>query len=108
MRGVRCCTPLNCILIQKLAVSAQECLYVGDGGSNELAAAESVGMHPAQAVWYLKEGTMQPVGRMEAFAAIEKPLDVIEIVQKYDVDVKLCAFSAKEMQEAQKVFDRVI
>ena len=23
----------------------------------------------------------------------------------YDVDVKLCAFSAKEMQEAQKVFD---
>lgn len=70
-------------VLQKLAVSAQECLYVGDGGSNELAAAESVGMHPAQAVWYLKEGAMQPVGRMEAFAAIEKPLDVIEIVQKY-------------------------
>ena len=26
----------------------------------------------------------------------------------YDVDVKLCAFSAKEMQEAQKVFDSMI
>ena len=69
--------------LQKLAVSEQECLYVGDGGSNELAAAESVGMHPAQAVWYLKEGTMQPSGRMEAFAAIENPLDVIEFVQKH-------------------------
>ena len=26
----------------------------------------------------------------------------------YDVDVKLCAFSAKEMQEARKVFDSMI
>lgn len=26
----------------------------------------------------------------------------------YDVDVKLCAFSAKETQEAQKVFDSMI
>lgn len=26
----------------------------------------------------------------------------------YYVDVKLCAFSAKEMQEAQKVFDSMI
>ena len=26
----------------------------------------------------------------------------------YDIDVKLCAFSAKEMQEAQKVFDSMI
>lgn len=69
--------------LQKLAVSAQECLYVGDGGSNELAAAGSVGMHPAQAVWYLKEGTMQPSGRMEEFVAIENPLDVIEFVKKH-------------------------
>ena len=26
----------------------------------------------------------------------------------YDIDVKLCAFSAKEMQEAQKIFDSII
>ncbi len=39
------------------AVEADECLYVGDGGNNELEAAEALGMKAVQAVWYLKEGT---------------------------------------------------
>lgn len=43
--------------IEKLQVKAEECLYVGDGGSNELDAAATVGMKSVQATWYLKEET---------------------------------------------------
>ncbi len=63
--------------MQKLSVKAEECLYIGDGGSSELEAAEALGMNTAQAVWYLKEGTMQPTGRKSGFLQMEKPLDVL-------------------------------
>ncbi len=66
--------------IDKLGVLADECLYVGDGGSNELEAAESIGMKAVQAVWYLKEGAMQPAGRKADFKQVETPLDIIDIV----------------------------
>uniref|UniRef100_UPI0040570D8D HAD family hydrolase n=1 Tax=Acetatifactor sp. TaxID=1872090 RepID=UPI0040570D8D len=61
-----------------LKVKAEECVYVGDGGSRELETAEELGMKALQAVWYLKEGTMQPIGRMDVFCQAEKPLDVLE------------------------------
>ena len=35
-----------------LGVSADECLYVGDGGSRELYAAQQAGMHPVQCTWF--------------------------------------------------------
>jgi putative hydrolase of the HAD superfamily len=34
------------LALDKLKVKPQECLYIGDGGSNELTGASSVGMHP--------------------------------------------------------------
>jgi len=64
--------------MRELAVEAVECLYIGDGGSRELEAAKALGMETAQAVWYLKEGTMQPVGRKNGFPQMEKPLDVLQ------------------------------
>lgn len=66
--------------IEKLDVKADECLYVGDGGSNELEAAEAIGMKVVQAVWYFKEGTNQPAKRKVGFTHIETPLDIIDIV----------------------------
>lgn len=66
--------------IEKLDVKVDECLYVGDGGSNELEAAEALGMKAVQAVWYLKEGTNQPVQRKAYFEHIETPLDIIDII----------------------------
>ncbi len=66
--------------IEKLDVKADECLYVGDGGSNELEAAETLGMKAVQAVWYLKEGTNQPARRKSDFEHIETPLDIIKII----------------------------
>lgn len=68
--------------MEELNVKAEECLYIGDGGSRELEAARALGMNTAQAVWYLKEGTMQPVGRKNGFPQIEKPLDVLPYLKK--------------------------
>jgi putative hydrolase of the HAD superfamily len=66
--------------MNKLRAKADECLYVGDGGSFELEAARELGMNAIQAVWYLQEGTIQPSGRNEKFKQIEKPLDVLKYI----------------------------
>lgn len=63
--------------IEKLGVKADECLYVGDGGSDELEAARALGMHAVQAVWYLREGTSQPSQRKADFEHMEKPMEVV-------------------------------
>lgn len=69
------------ICMDKLDVSPEECLYVGDGGSRELETAESLGMRPLQAVWYLKEGTHQPVGILDDFEHARTPMEVCSILE---------------------------
>ena len=66
--------------MEELGVTPEECLYVGDGGSLELETADKLGMKAVQAVWYLKEGTNQPVGRKEEFEQVERPLDIIKYI----------------------------
>ena len=61
----------------ELGVKPGECLYVGDGGSQELETARELGMHAVQAVWYLKEGTMQPSKRKAEFEQVETPFEVL-------------------------------
>ena len=68
--------------IERLGVEPDACLYVGDGGSNELEAAQRLGMQVVQAVWYLKEGINQPAQRKTDFEHIEKPMDIIELIKK--------------------------
>ena len=63
--------------LKKLGVSADECFYVGDGGSRELEISEQLGMKPFQAVWYLREGANQPCGRLDRFRQLERPLELI-------------------------------
>lgn len=58
-----------------LSVKAEDCLYVGDGGSRELETAEALGMKAVQAVWYLKES--QPDRRMQGFSQAESPLKLL-------------------------------
>ena len=62
--------------INELQVTADECIYVGDGGSCELETAEKIGMKALQATWYLKEGTAQPTGPKPDFVHLNLPLDV--------------------------------
>lgn len=63
--------------MERLSVSATECIYVGDGGSFELETAQKLGMKALQAVWYLQEGTVQVLIRKPGFVQLEKPLDVL-------------------------------
>lgn len=67
--------------MKALSVNAEECLYIGDGGSDELEAARDIGMKAVQAAWYLKEGTFQPAGRKLEFTPVDRPLDVVRLVE---------------------------
>ena len=67
----------------KLGVMAEECLYVGDGGSDELKAAKEVGMNPVQASWYLQEGLNQPVGTMKEYDQAKEPMDVVKFLDPF-------------------------
>lgn len=68
--------------MEDLGLEPDECLYIGDGGSLELETAETIGMHPLQAAWYLKDELDQPVKRKPEFAQAESPLDVIEMTNE--------------------------
>lgn len=66
--------------MDKLSVSADECIYVGDGGSLELETASQIGMKAVQAVWYLKEGTIQPARRNKDFIQAKTPFEILKYV----------------------------
>ena len=74
--------------MRDLDVAAKECLYVGDGGSFELETAKSLGMHPLQATWYLKDGVNQPAKRKKEFMQAESPLEVISEINRYNETCK--------------------
>ncbi|MCH5270757.1 MAG: HAD family hydrolase [Lachnospiraceae bacterium] len=63
--------------MEELSVRADECLYVGDGGSYELETAERLGMTAIQAVWYLKEGMPQRLQINHNFFQAESPFSVL-------------------------------
>ncbi|MEG0309118.1 MAG: HAD family hydrolase [Clostridium sp.] len=66
--------------MDNLSVSADECIYVGDGGSLELETASQIGMKAVQAVWYLKEGTTQPSRRKKDFIQAETPFEILKYI----------------------------
>lgn len=66
--------------INELGVRAEECLFIGDGGSQELEASSALGMHALQAVWYLKEGTLQSSKPRTDFTNLKTPLEVLDYV----------------------------
>ncbi|MGG7163557.1 HAD family hydrolase [Clostridium ihumii] len=66
--------------MNKLSVSSDECIYVGDGGSFELETASEIGMKAIQAVWYFKEGTLQPAKRKKDFIQAETPFEILKYI----------------------------
>lgn len=68
--------------MEDLGLEPGECLYIGDGGSQELETAKSVGMHPLQAAWYLKDEWNQPARRKPEFLQAESPMDVIVVINE--------------------------
>ncbi len=66
--------------VKRLGVKADECLYVGDGGSNELEGAKAAGLKAIQAKWYTNQ---HPYKRADiaGFLAAENPLDILGYIQ---------------------------
>lgn len=76
--------PDNCIYeeaAKRLGVSLSECLFVGDGGSNELSGAENAGMKPIQAKWYTNKYPKKREN-IGAFLKAEEPADIVNIILK--------------------------
>ena len=63
-----------------LGVSPEECLYVGDGGSNELQAATASGMTAVQANWFrhLAYEPHIPCGIYPEFLQADTQADVLK------------------------------
>ncbi|WP_409346410.1 HAD family hydrolase [Paenibacillus sp. MBLB4367] len=60
-----------------LEVEAEQCVYIGDGGSDELLGASRVGMRVYQAVWFIPASIADKHGRYPRAA---KPADVIRLL----------------------------
>lgn len=63
-----------------LGVDADECLYVGDGGSKELYGARDSGMKAVQARYFahLAYEPHVPCGRLEEFDSADTQMDVLK------------------------------
>ncbi|MBP5222475.1 MAG: HAD-IA family hydrolase, partial [Lachnospiraceae bacterium] len=64
----------------RLWVDPAECIFIGDGGSNELEGARNVGMKAVQAKWYTN---LHPVKRENkaGFLVAEKPLKILKYIR---------------------------
>ena len=70
------------VCMKELSLEADECVYVGDGGSYELETAKKLGMKPVQATWYFKEGTTQPSRPKPEFLQAKEPMDVFGFLER--------------------------
>lgn len=66
--------------LAELAVEPEDCLYVGDGGSQELETARSFGMKTLQAGWFVKNA--QEDWKKEGFASATAPEEVLRAVEE--------------------------
>lgn len=65
--------------LEGLQFTASECLYVGDGGSNELEGARAIGMNAVQAKWYTNRHPI-PRESMEGYAVAQRPLELMHFI----------------------------
>lgn len=75
--------PDSCIYeeaAKRLGVALEECIFVGDGGSNELVGARAVGMKAIQAKWYTNQHPRRR-DSIDGFFTAEEPLDVMKYIE---------------------------
>ncbi|MBQ2099564.1 MAG: GNAT family N-acetyltransferase [Lachnospiraceae bacterium] len=70
---------------KKLNVSAEDCLYVGDGGSKELETATELGMKAVQATWYFEDNERANPKRKPQFPALVSPMEVLQHLTFFSV-----------------------
>ena len=68
-----------------LNVSAEECLYVGDGGSRELETATEMGMKALQATWYFADNKRDQRTRNLQFAELRSPMEIFRYLKFFSV-----------------------
>ena len=70
------------MMTDKLGVRADECIYVGDGGSRELYAAREAGMHPVQCTWFHERAFEPhiPCPILDEFEHADTVRDIIDLV----------------------------
>ncbi|MBP5490483.1 MAG: HAD-IA family hydrolase [Lachnospiraceae bacterium] len=64
---------------RRLGVDLADCIFVGDGGSNELQGAENAGMKAIQAKWYTNR-LPQKRETIGAYPVAEEPLEVLKLI----------------------------
>ncbi len=69
-------------MIELLQVEAEECLYVGDGGSKELYGARDAGMHAVQCTWFhhLAYDPHVPCPILDEFEHADTQLEVLKFL----------------------------
>lgn len=67
--------------MRELSVKPEECIYVGDGGSNELEAAKELSMRPVQALWYLKDAIADQSKRKPLFEGADQPMELMRFLE---------------------------
>ncbi len=70
-------------MTEQLGVYADECLYVGDGGSKELYAAREAGMHPVQCTWFHEMAFEPhiPCPILDEFPHAVKQADILDYIK---------------------------
>ena len=64
---------------EKLGVTCEDCVFIGDGGSRELYGAAQVGMQPYRAMWYIRQ-MPHPIKEQPEFSVLEMPMDVLHVL----------------------------
>ena len=75
--------PDSCIYEEaskRLGVCLGECIFVGDGGSNELVGAKNVRMKAIQAKWYTNHHPRKR-DNIEGFLVAEEPLEILQYIE---------------------------
>lgn len=63
----------------RLGADPEECIFVGDGGSNELEGARDVGMKAVQAKWYTNQYPIKRESK-DGFLVAEEPMELIKYI----------------------------
>lgn len=67
--------------LKKLGIPAENCLYVGDGGSRELETANSMGMRAVQATWYRQEAFEEKQAAIRpGLLQIDDPMGLLNVL----------------------------
>jgi putative hydrolase of the HAD superfamily len=72
-------TPIYKLCSERLGVEPGECLFVGDGGSDELWGAENAGMKSLRAMWFLDKYTKNV--KPTPYPCAHKPSEILEYLE---------------------------